>query len=346
MLEEFGQWFWHDEFWLPPNVTWEQFKNTGNGSERYATSSDLLYPIPLALVLLLVRFLVENNVFRPIGRHLGIKEVKRRHPGSNEMLEKAFLKPNPKPLGHEEIVKMAKQLDMTERSIELWFRQRALFSKPSQLDKFAETGWRWTYYTSIFLWGLTSLWSKTWFWNIRDCWYKYPYHNVDSDIWWWYMLELGFYWGLLGTQFFDVKRKDFWMMFVHHGATIWLMSFSWTCNFFKVGTLVLIIHDVADIFLESAKLCKYGGAKKSFRNFVREFCLVLVHHSVGNFPNLDYLLGDRGSSSTDSIFPSLFRIQRAPLLATVTEHPMGILHSKGCLSSLHGSRLYCQGHSK
>ena len=76
------------------------------------------------------------------------------------------------------------------------------------------------------------------------------------------MAELGFYWGLLGTQFIDVKRKDFWMMFVHHAATILLMSFSWTCNFFKVGTLVLIIHDVADIFLESAKLCKYGGAKK------------------------------------------------------------------------------------
>merc|ERR1712241_922540 len=43
---------------------------------------------------------------------------------------------------------------------------------------------------------------------------------------------------------------------------IFLMSFSWTCNFYKVGTLVLIIHDVADIFLESAKLFKYGGAKK------------------------------------------------------------------------------------
>ena len=97
---------------------------------------------------------------------------------------------------------------------------------------------------------------------MQDCWYNYPYHYVDSDVWWWYMGELSFYWGLLITQFFDVKRKDFWMMFVHHAVTIFLMSFSWTCNFYKVGTLVLIIHDVADIFLESAKLFKYGGAKK------------------------------------------------------------------------------------
>ena len=114
--------------------------------------------------------------------------------------------------------------------------------------------------------------------------YKYPYHIVDSDIWWWYMAELAFYWGLLGTQFIDVKRKDFWMMFVHHAATILLMSFSWTCNFFKVGTLVLIIHDVADIFLESAKLCKYGGAKNMSEFLFGSFAVSWFVTRLGIFP--------------------------------------------------------------
>ena len=138
---------------------------------RYATSNDLIYPLPLACLIILFRFLVENKLFRPIGRQLGIKEVKRKHPGSNEMLEKAFqmLKTSAN-VSRDEVVKLAKQLDMSERRIEHWFRQRALFGKPSQLDKFAETGWRWIYYTGIFIWGLRSLWTKTWFWNIRDCW--------------------------------------------------------------------------------------------------------------------------------------------------------------------------------
>ena len=55
---------------------------------------------------------------------------------------------------------------------------------------------------------------------------------------------------LVITQFFDVKRKDFWEMFIHHLTTIALMAFSWTCNLQRVGSLVLIVHDIADIFLE------------------------------------------------------------------------------------------------
>lgn len=64
------------------------------------------------------------------------------------------------------------------------------------------------------------------------------------------MISLSFYWSLAISQFFDVKRKDFWQMFVHHIATITLMSFSWICNLHRVGTLVLLVHDCADIFLE------------------------------------------------------------------------------------------------
>lgn len=64
------------------------------------------------------------------------------------------------------------------------------------------------------------------------------------------MMSLSFYWALAVSQFFDVKRKDFWQMFVHHICTICLLSFSWICNFHRIGTLVLLIHDCGDIFLE------------------------------------------------------------------------------------------------
>ena len=50
------------------------------------------------------------------------------------------------------------------------------------------------------------------------------------DVWLYYMLELAFYWSLCFSQFFDVKRKDFWEMFIHHLTTIALLCFSWTCN--------------------------------------------------------------------------------------------------------------------
>jgi len=64
------------------------------------------------------------------------------------------------------------------------------------------------------------------------------------------MIELAFYWSLVFSQFIDVKRKDFWQMFIHHIATILLLSFSYIVNFVRVGTLVLVVHDCGDYWLE------------------------------------------------------------------------------------------------
>ena len=36
------------------------------------------------------------------------------------------------------------------------------------------------------------------------------------------------------SQFFDVKRKDFWEMFIHHNTTILLIALSWTAHFTRV----------------------------------------------------------------------------------------------------------------
>lgn len=38
-------------------------------------------------------------------------------------------------------------------------------------------------------------------------------------------------------------------MILHHCVTILLIYFSWACNFVRVGTLVLVVHDVADPWL-------------------------------------------------------------------------------------------------
>lgn len=47
------------------------------------------------------------------------------------------------------------------------------------------------------------------------------------------MLEMAFYWSLFFTQFSDVKRKDFTEMFIHHLATLALLTLSWTTQMFR-----------------------------------------------------------------------------------------------------------------
>ena len=74
---------------------------------------------------------------------------------------------------------------------------------------------------------------------ICACRYHYPHHSITTGVWAYYMVELSFYWSLLISQFFDVRRSDFWEMFAHHLATVALLALSWTCNLFRIGTLVL-----------------------------------------------------------------------------------------------------------
>ena len=95
--------------------------------------------------------------------------------------------------------------------------------------------------------GWWCLWDKPWLWDIRHCWYDYPFHSVPADVWCYYMMELSFYWSLSISQFADVKRKDFWEMFIHHNATILLMMFSWTDHFTRIGRDYLMTHQTTEI---------------------------------------------------------------------------------------------------
>jgi ceramide synthetase len=56
-----------------------------------------------------------------------------------------------------------------------------------------------------------------------------------------------------------LQRKDFKEMIIHHSATLLLLFFSYFVNYWRVGTLVMVVHDVADIALEAGKSLNYSG---------------------------------------------------------------------------------------
>ncbi|TRY74822.1 hypothetical protein TCAL_04534 [Tigriopus californicus] len=272
---------WDDEFWLPPNVTWSDLEGTRNGI-NFRKISDLWYPLFGAGVILVLRFVIEQKLARPIGIGMGMKANTRRPPRPNPILEKVYEKTS-KPEGRQ-VDALAKQTDLSTREVELWFRKRWLASKPSTLDKFCESFWRSVYYTALYAYSWIILWDKSWFWDITNCWHLYPLHPMTTDVWWYYMVELAFYWSLLCSQFFDAKRSDFYAMFTHHVATILLLSLSLICNLFRVGTLVLWVHDCADVFLETAKAFKYAKYPKTSDVFFYFFAISWIATRLGYFP--------------------------------------------------------------
>ena len=124
----------------------------------YASFGDLAYPLGLAWVILLVRKLVERFVFRPLGQKLGVKEQRKRALAPRELLK-------------ERQTGAAGGDHAEERSLERWLRQKKLLGRPSKLDKFSETGWRWLYYTNIFGFGLVSKWI--------------PFMHIGTVVWDW-----------------------------------------------------------------------------------------------------------------------------------------------------------------
>ena len=260
--QQISRTFWSPSFWLPQNITWNDVAPGSKPNIIYADYKDLLWSIPMAIALYAIRYCTEKYIFRAIGRTLGIKSLRSKRPTRNRILEAAFTKCNQ--MDQKTMIGLAKQLDctMTDREIERWWRLRQAQNKPSTLCKFCENSWRCLYFTCSFSLGLFVLWDKPWLWDIELCWPNHPHHSIDNGVWFYITMSLSLYWSLIVSQFFDIKRKDFWLMFFHHIGTLLAIALSWIGHFHRIMSLILLYHDFADIFLEAVKIAKYAKYQK------------------------------------------------------------------------------------
>ncbi|XP_072516567.1 ceramide synthase 4a isoform X2 [Salminus brasiliensis] len=123
-----------------------------------------------------------------------------------------------------------------------------------------------------------------WFWDHRECWRGHPRQPMTEAQYWYYLLELSFYWSLLFCVSVDVKRKDFKEQIVHHIATIFLIGFSYCGNYIRVGTIVMLVHDSSDFLLESAKMFNYAGWRKTCDSLFVLFAVVFLVTRLIIFP--------------------------------------------------------------
>ena len=83
MIHELGSWFWDDDFWLPPNITWHDINPNNNSEINYANFYDLyVYPWLLTMSIFLYRYILEGCIFRSVGHRLGIKDHKAVRPNA------------------------------------------------------------------------------------------------------------------------------------------------------------------------------------------------------------------------------------------------------------------------
>uniref|UniRef100_A0A8P4KFA7 Ceramide synthase 5 n=1 Tax=Dicentrarchus labrax TaxID=13489 RepID=A0A8P4KFA7_DICLA len=228
MTSSISDWIWSERFWLPENVSWADLERPPPGVE-YPRLGDILYALPLAVAVFLLRQLFERLVAKPCAHILQIQAGVPRRAQPNDVLERVYQSKTPPDT--RQLEGLSKQLDWDVRKIQRWFRVRRNQDRPSIQKKFCES---------------------------IQCWHNYPFQPVSHGQYNYYVAELAFYCSLMFSQFIDIKRKDFMIMLVHHLATILLITFSYANNMLRAGTLVMCVHDASDIFLEAAKLANYA----------------------------------------------------------------------------------------
>ncbi|CAL8348829.1 unnamed protein product, partial [Gadus morhua 'NCC'] len=281
-----NDWLWHQDYWFPPGIGWKDMEvgvEVGQGGARYPMPRDLLVTLPLALCFIALRCVFERIIALPLSTRLGVKDRIWTEAPSIPRLEAFCKQNNPQP-SQSELVGLARQYGLSQRQIQTWFRHRRNQQRPSNTRKFCEASWRFVFYLVAFTAGLASLIDTKWFWDTRECWNGYPKQPVAEAHYWYYIMELGFYLSLLLCVSVDVKRKDFKEQIVHHIATIFLIGFSYCANFLRVGTLVMLLHDSSDFFLESAKMFNYAGWRKACDILFVLFSVVFLVTRLVIFP--------------------------------------------------------------
>lgn len=148
-----------------------------------------------------------------------------------------------------------------------------------KLPKFTESAWKLTYYFVSELYVFTITYKEPWFGNPDQCFQGWPHQTIKFQLKIFYTYQCGFYiYSIVALLIWETRRKDFHVMMTHHVVSIGLIAFSYVTGFFRIGSVVLALHDVSDIFLESAKLFKYTGvelgASVSFCLFVLSWVLL------------------------------------------------------------------------
>ncbi|XP_075488822.1 ceramide synthase LOH2-like [Primulina tabacum] len=129
----------------------------------------------------------------------------------------------------------------------------------AKIMKCSESMWKLTYYATVEFCILSSTYHESWFRDAREFFRGWPDQELKRSLKLIYMCQCGFYiCGIAALLTWETRRKDFFVMISHHVVTVILIAYSYITRFFRIGAVILALHDVSDVFLEAAKVFKYS----------------------------------------------------------------------------------------
>ncbi|XP_015574348.1 ceramide synthase LOH2 [Ricinus communis] len=128
------------------------------------------------------------------------------------------------------------------------------------IAKCTESMWKLTYYATVEFCVLYINYNEPWFTDTKQYFNGWPNQELKISLKLFYMCQCGFYmYSIAALLLWETRRKDFAVMMSHHVITVLLIGYSYITSFFRIGSIILALHDASDVFLEAAKVFKYSG---------------------------------------------------------------------------------------
>ncbi|KAL3538876.1 hypothetical protein ACH5RR_002242 [Cinchona calisaya] len=132
-------------------------------------------------------------------------------------------------------------------------------SRRVKIAKCSESLWKLTYYATVEFCVLKIIYGEPWFTDITEYFRGWPNQELEPSLKLIYMCQCGFYiYSIAALLTWETRRKDFSVMMSHHVVTVILIGCSYITSFFRIGSIILALHDASDVFMEAAKVFKYS----------------------------------------------------------------------------------------
>nr|KJB79307.1 hypothetical protein B456_013G043800 [Gossypium raimondii] len=149
----------------------------------------------------------------------------------------------------------------------------------AKIAKCSESMWKLAYYATVETFILKITYHEPWFTDTKQYFRGWPDQELKLSLSLFYMCQCGFYiYSIAALLTWETRRKDFAVMMSHHVITVILIGYSYITSFFRIGSIILALHDASDVFLEAAKVFKYSerelGASVCFGLFAISWLLL------------------------------------------------------------------------
>ncbi len=145
-----------------------------------------------------------------------------------------------------------------------------------------------TFYAFSLYAGYTVWGSETWIYDPKYMWSLQEMHVMTVSQRLLYLLELSWYMCGILRLCIEPKKKDFKQMLFHHFFTVGLLGLSYQIKHIRIGVVVYMLHNIADPFLQVAKLCKYSGSEVGATLFFIPFALSFFVTRLVVYPYVVY----------------------------------------------------------